>query len=1237
MNENAYHWIVDYTPAWLRKFFFAKQGGFNSGEESIWLDINKKMDECIGQNDLKSAIHLGQHALRQARKTFGQGHDRTGITHFVLGTLYVKTGLSTLARDHFQQAWNIHKKCSTDEGRKFASTTFQTLLKFYSTNKQHKRVEKLLYEGLAAWEKYLRNQSNFYFAIINTLVQEYVRTGAHAKAERLLVSKLKQVLRLYGRNTAIYGYMLGNLGMLYSSQNQPGPAITSLFECLEILQELENTSTKEYASFVYTLFQLYTATGEPDRAEKIYQDALMLSMNLKHAHLFQNFSQTLWDMGEYGKAQPFLEKLVDIFRGEINKDHPDDIPVNSIAAMDLETNKISPAHGPYVAAMKRLANLHIVLGEYQWAASLYTKIWKMSRCFQGLKNPGVSFSMMGEVGEKLIGKQPDNPALKSNPDILNYLESLGTAARLFFTIGDYSSCMEVAGAAYTGSEAILGKEHPLYLQSLVAYAQMETAIGESQSAIGHFQQCIKTSISVLGDHSPIFRDAVQGLARVLEDSGLIEKALKAYQLILATLDETRPSDTLSLFNVKISMARIQANAGNSTDAIQCLLKSAFFFDKMLGHIMAYGYNERLEDYIFRDQSLYHMLFSLFVNNHHEFPEFIEPVYDVLLKRKALIREWVLQKKIHIQKAKDPAQSELFFRLKKLQEDFASQLNRSRFFPLSAGKHEYREKEELLLGKCVQEIRSLEKSLAAQSPQYSIVSGIRRISLEEVLEKLPEGFVLIDFVHFTPFDVGTRDPEYEKLADFKTNFTDYWMLGTDKKSAAEDIQENFDFYSEMSTRCGFDFQDLVHKLGLDDTELTTPGHGPAKGRYAAFILKKEHPRLQVVDMGEAGHIESLITALKEEISEWRKKKSATFFTKTAHALSQAVFTPLLEAMNGCKNMLISADGALFEFPFEILPLPDNRYLIEDYDIHYVDAARDVINFNDTATAKSLPLIIADPDFDLCLSPEAPQTPSRACRSHSEDGPRFTECIRTFFDDEWPGFPRLEGAREEGRHVQELLGPKAVLWEGDQALKSKLLRICSPQILHLATHGFVFQGNRSFKKNNKGPWFGQFTNPELEVSGSLDTPLLRSGLLLAGVNSFFCSHAQDPGIDDGILTAVDISSMDMVGTDLVVLSACSTGLGEVKPGEGVYGMRRAFILAGAKSLVVSLWPVPDQETKTLLSMFYHNLNKGLSKSAALKEAKLAMIRDARTRHDADHPYSWGAFICVGDPSPLERFTS
>ena len=205
-----------------------------------------------------------------------------------------------------------------------------------------------------------------------------------------------------------------------------------------------------------------------------------------------------------------------------------------------------------------------------------------------------------------------------------------------------------------------------------------------------------------------------------------------------------------------------------------------------------------------------------------------------------------------------------------------------------------------------------------------------------------------------------------------------------------------------------------------------------------------------------------------------------------------------------------------------------------------------------------------------------------------------------------------------------------WTGKDALESRIKSQRSPQILHLATHAFFLADQiRDFSKNVMRIII--INRDTMEIMNKLrstrmENPMIRSGMALAGANTWLKNGSLSPDAEDGILTADDVLGMDLSNTQLAVLSACETGLGEVHVGEGVFGLRRAFVLAGAQTLVMSLWKVPDEQTKELMVDFYKRLLSGKPRAEALREAQLTM------KKKYSDPYYWGAFICQGNPGSL-----
>ncbi|MBA4191781.1 MAG: hypothetical protein C0467_27695 [Planctomycetaceae bacterium] len=382
------------------------------------------------------------------------------------------------------------------------------------------------------------------------------------------------------------------------------------------------------------------------------------------------------------------------------------------------------------------------------------------------------------------------------------------------------------------------------------------------------------------------------------------------------------------------------------------------------------------------------------------------------------------------------------------------------------------------------------------------------------------------------------------------------------------------------------------------------------RYIAFVLIPEESfSVRTVDFGDAARIERLLLEYRERLTTHPDARSV-ILSPAGDLLRAAIIDKLLPILGIRRHLIVAPDGELNRLPFEALTLSDGRSLIEEYRVTYLTCGRDAMGFGLPGVGVPGPsVVVAAPAFNLTA-------------------PSSTDCLETDQTRHSSGLDRerrfglLRHTRKEGEEVAKLLG--VTPWMGDEALEARIKNARSPRVLHLATHGFVLPDQAPADSAESSPESGvgakRLTGPGME------NPLLRSGLALAGVNIWLHGGSTPVEAEDGLLTAEDVTGMDLLDSELVVLSACETGLGSVHVGEGVFGLRRAFVLAGARRLVMSLWKVPDALTQQLMCEFYEGLLAGKGATDALRDAKLAM----KSKHpDA---YYWAAFIAQGDPAPF-----
>jgi CHAT domain-containing protein len=397
-------------------------------------------------------------------------------------------------------------------------------------------------------------------------------------------------------------------------------------------------------------------------------------------------------------------------------------------------------------------------------------------------------------------------------------------------------------------------------------------------------------------------------------------------------------------------------------------------------------------------------------------------------------------------------------------------------------------------------------------------------------------------------------------------------------------------------------------------------------YLAFILHAgESHRVELIDLGRAEKIDNAVMNFRRAMAELKDIKYAGTML-SAQALYAFVFNPIKKALGDVKEIFISPDGNLSLVPFEVIQGPDGRFLIEDYTFNYLSLGREILGFGQVKKKGAKSLFMGDPAFDMALNEKTSVLRNSEVTVTREITDRFSTDMMGLH------FGRLPGTGEEVTAIQTLLGEEqAVLFTGKAATKDVLMRIISPRILHLATHGFFLPDLDLY------PWidFNIFHGVgEVSIESrafeqlNIGNPFSRFGVALAGANT--APMFKDSGIRYGIVNGENILSIDLRDTGMVVLSACDTGLEEAQSGGGVFGLRRAFSRAGARSLVMSMWKMPDRETMELMLAFYEAIvSQNMDRCRALRCAALEQMQIVKKRYGFANPFYWGAFVFSGEP--------
>jgi len=400
-----------------------------------------------------------------------------------------------------------------------------------------------------------------------------------------------------------------------------------------------------------------------------------------------------------------------------------------------------------------------------------------------------------------------------------------------------------------------------------------------------------------------------------------------------------------------------------------------------------------------------------------------------------------------------------------------------------------------------------------------------------------------------------------------------------------ISKNVKAFSEEQELQLVSYDEIVSNLKEDEFYID---YAKSEEYYYIFTVDKaKNVSFIQINESETKKIDSLIKAFREEIVEFKnlnkyqkltQKELQSFQNSSQRILSELyrllIEKPLGNKLKNKKSLVVSTDGILRLLPFEALyNSTTQKYLVEAFDIKYIPSGKEFIRLhrytkNERSYSNEV-IVFANPDFE-------DKSTDRG------DVINFTTS-RT-----WKA---LIGTKAEAEFIQKTFDDVKV-YEQQKANEVELLNIKQPKILHIATHGFFINDN------------------------DIENPMLKSGLVLSGANV-----SAEKGRDYGFVTALKLSGLNLRGTDLVVLSACETGVVDVNDTDSISGLGKAFIQAGAKDVVMSLWSVDDNATKELMIDFYRGINEHSNYARALREAKLKMIDEGR------HPFYWGGFVLNG----------
>lgn len=919
--------------------------------------------------------------------------------------------------------------------------------------------------------------------------------------------------------------------------------------------------------------------------------------------------------------------------------------------LQIRREILGKRHRDYAASLNNLAALYYNMGEHEKTAPLFLESAEVRKLTLGELHPEYAQSLNNTAALKnMLGDYRGAiPLFREASEIwkealgsqhYEYATSLHNLARIYTTTGQYAAAESLYQESIEIVKANYGDEHAEYATSLNNLALLYERMGDVDRAEPLYRQCKDIRLATLGDEHPAYASVLNNLGTLYRDQGDFEKALpmleKSLETHKAAYGENHNAFATSLNNLALLYQQQEETKAASDLFVQAnqIIESnmgsehPLFAESLINLGNLHDVNGQYEAAEEAFLAALEIRKNVFGEQHPDFAATLFRLAELYFNAGDLERFDQFSK------------TALRIQRNQLDKNAIAQSARQQL----ANQEQLRGYLDLRLTNAVngnapvevaaEEMWQWKGSVTRRQQAYRRVASNPELKsfyadLQTVTQRLSS---LAQKVPALPSAKASQETQAEARGKREKWQASFNQLSEKREQLERTIAERSDFYrqnaaplrvAEVQTALP-NRTALIDILQYQHTAMGEQSEEPAtENRFVAFLIQPNR-EISLIPLGSASELNASIEAFRIGFSKSNlSSRERTLARQSGQELRERFWAPIEKQLNEIDTVLVSSDTTINTLPIAAIPSTESdRFLIEDYRIASLPLAHQLRNLNlDVSATKMTPqlLVVGNVNYDSSQA----ATPGgrnenllamndRRTRDISgETDPVELDLLRSGLRDE---FLPLEGFEQELELVQELFpnrNQNITALSGQQATKQAFLQRASEStILHVITHGYFAADDHQVRgaqrdANDSGTGKNNLALRELSQNRFVTrfAPGLLSGLAFAGANQV--GDLTSP-LEDGILRSSEIEVASLTGVELVVLSACETGLGRVANGEGIAGLQRAFQIAGAKSVVASLWKVDDQATVELMKLFYSNLwQKKMPTLDALHNAQITML--------------------------------